>query len=204
MPPTSPHLPLSGIRVVWCDGASAVEIQGDMSDVNVEPTVSTYAVESGSAVDNHPVAVGYQVSCREGYTSDLLIALDAGSEAGTLVVCDVTSGINWIIPAHVADDLTEGARASITPGQLILSALRFRQRRGQAAYAGHTAKPLTNPVDSGAPPAGSRVYAAVTAAGTIAGNQLAAGFHDLGAGRVQGATTARGYLLVASLVEVQA
>ena len=196
-------LPLSGIRVIWCDGASAVEIQGDMSDVTVEPTVHTYPVESGESVDNFPIGVGYIVTCQTGYTSDLLIALSGSSEAATLVVLDLASGANWVIPAHLANAITAGAPATVNPGELITSELILRQRRGQRAHIGRQASAISNPADSGVVPAGSRVYAAVTAAGTIDGVQRAAGFHDLGAARVQGASTAAGYLVVASPAEIE-
>ena len=204
MTATPRMLPLSGIRVIWCDaGATPAEIHPDMSDVNVEPTVTTYDVESGSAVDMTPVAVGYQVTCREGYTSDLLIAIDADSEDGTIVVLDLGSGVNWVIPAHLADDVTAGARATITPGQLILTELMFRQRRGRVAYVGTFAEALGGNIDTGAVPAGSRVHGIVTAAGTVGGTQRAAGLHDLGTNRVQGASTASGYLTVGRAAEVE-
>ena len=173
-----------------------------MSDVNVEPTVTTYDVESGSAVDMTPVAVGYQVTCRDGYTSDLLIAINANSEDGTIVVLDLGSGVNWVIPSHLADDVTAGARATITPGQLVLTELMFRQRRGRVAYVGTVAEALGGNVNV-AVPAGSRAHAIVTAAGTVGGTQLAVGLHDLGTNLVSGSSTASGYLTVGRAAVVE-
>ena len=203
MPDTAKMSPLSGVKVVWCDGAYAAEVQADMSDIAVEPTVTTYPVESGDAVDMHPVAVGYRVACKEGYTSDLLLTIDGDSEAGTVVVLDLTTGVNWVIPAHLSDGLTEGSRAALTPATLVLSELSFRQRRGQLAYAGIVAQRITDAVDTGAVAAPARTFAAVIVAGTVGGTQRAVGLHDLGATQVQGASSAIGYVVVASPVEVE-
>ena len=195
-------LDISDVRIVYGDGSRAVDIVTDvnaLADITLTGTGVDDTISAVGANDDEVLPQTYgERLVASGFLGDKLIECDAVDRATSSVALILeATGMGLVIPARLRDPVNRGAATTAGLQRTIRTSLAWAQRIGTSVgeISGVTRLADGN-VDR---PAGTTVWAVLTAAGTIAGAAQGAGIRKIAlagsAGDSVAVSNARGWLL---------